>query len=595
MPDIVLDIKSRLNIEDVVSRYVPLKRTGRSLKACCPFHAEKTPSFVVSPERQLAYCFGCHKGGDMFAFIQEIEGLDFKGAIDLLADIAGIDKAMYQEHFNAAPKISKDHKVELYGINNSARDFYSNFLWTTKEGKDVLNYLEKRAITAQTIRDFEIGLSPDSFEATSAALFQKNHSKQDLLELGLLISKDTNGEKTHDRFRGRLMFPIWDNQGRIVGFGGRALKPDDEPKYLNSPESVIYHKGDTIYGYHKAKAAIRKDDLVIVVEGYMDLIASHQAGITNVVASSGTAFTPEQFKVLTRLTKNVALSFDTDRAGEEALMRAVLLGQTFNLNMRVIRVPDGKDPDECIKKDPELWKQAIQTAPNYLDYYLKEAGKRFPIQDIEGKKQACAFFLPLLKHASSLEQDHFIRELGFLLQTDPQFIYDEFNRVKKMPSYEKSPARETSKTKASGIPAKATFSQAEYLLGLLLRFPTKVTVEAVSLPDEVFDERTKKIYKRVADLYNSAAFNDAVLVLGALDEEEKRYFEAMMIFAEMRNAELSDDLLAEEIRKAAKQTLLARKENEAVRLMHEIRVAQDEKDVDRERELFQKYSCLYQS
>lgn len=591
MADIVLDIKSRLNIEDVVSRYVQLKRTGRSLKACCPFHAEKTPSFVVSPERQLAYCFGCHKGGDVFAFIQEIEGIDFKGAIDLLADIAGIDRAAYQEHFSAAPKVSKDHKVELYSVNNSTRDFYTHFLWTTKEGKEVLNYLEKRAITAQTIRDFEIGLSPDSFEATSAELFQKKHSKQDLLELGLLISKDTNGEKTHDRFRGRLMFPIWDNQGRVVGFGGRALKPDDEPKYLNSPESVIYHKGDTIYGYHKAKAAIRKEDFVIVVEGYMDLIASHQAGIINVVASSGTAFTPEQFKVLTRLTKNVALSFDTDRAGEEALMRAVLLGQTFNLNMRVIRVPDGKDPDECIKKDPELWKEAIRTAPNYLDYYLKEAGKRFSIQDIEGKKQACAFFLPLLKRASSLEQDHFIRELGFLLQTDPNFIYDEFNRVKKTSSYE----RETSKTKPSGISQKAAFTQAEYLLGLLLRFPDKTTPEAVSLPDEVFDERTKKIYKRVADLYNSGTFNDAVSVLEALDEEEKSYFEAVMIFAEMRNAELSDDLLVEEIRKAVKQTLLARKENEAVRLMHEIRVAQAEKSVDRERELFQKYSRLYQS
>ena len=527
----------------------------------------------------------------MFAFIQEIEGVDFKGAIDLLADIAGIDRAAYQQSFSATPKVSKDHKVELYATNNSTRDFYTHFLWTTKEGKEVLNYLEKRAITAQTIRDFEIGLAPDSFEATSAELFQKKHSKKDLLELGLLISKDTNGEKVHDRFRGRLMFPIWDNQGRVVGFGGRALKPDDEPKYLNSPESVIYHKGDTIYGYHKAKAAIRKEDLVIIVEGYMDLIASHQAGITNVVASSGTAFTPEQFKVLTRLTKNVALSFDTDRAGEEALLRAVLLGQTFNLNMRVIRVPDGKDPDECIKKDPELWKEAIRTAPNYLDYYLKEAGKRFPIQVIEGKKQACAFFLPLLKHASSLEQDHFIRELGFLLQTDPNFIYDEFNRVKKTPSYE----RETSKTKPSGISSKAAFTQAEYLLGLMLRFPDKVTPEAVSLPEEVFDERTKKIYKRVADLYNSGTFNDAVSVLEALDEEEKSYFEAVMIFAEMRNAELSDDLLSEEIRKAVKQTLLARKENEAVRLMHEIRVAQTEKSVDRERELFQKYSRLYQA
>ena len=251
-PDPVVDIKSRLQIVDVVRPYVELKKSGRSFKGLCPWHAEKTPSFYVSPEKQMAYCFGCSKGGDMFSFIQEMEHVDFRGAIELLAEKAGLDMTDYKAALSA-PAVSKDYKETLYAINGEAAKFYQDQLWGKKEGKKVLQYLEDRGMVADTVQAFGLGLSPDSFEATYEYLVQKKCSKKDLLDVGLLASKDTSGDKVYDKFRLRLMFPIWDQQGRIVGFGGRALKKEDQPKYMNSPDSVIYHKSDILYGFHRGK------------------------------------------------------------------------------------------------------------------------------------------------------------------------------------------------------------------------------------------------------------------------------------------------------------------------------------------------------
>src|SRR3989338_3901859 len=338
--DPVIDIKGRLSIEDVVRPYVQLKQAGRSLKGLCPWHSEKTPSFVVSPERQLAYCFGCSKGGDMFSFIQEIEGVDFKGAIELLAERAGLDLSHYERSMST-PKVTKDHKDELFRANEEAAKFFQEYLMSTKEGKKVLQYLEDRGMTAETVRRFGLGLSPDSFDETLNYLVQKKCSMSELLEVGLVSSQSTTLDKTYDKFRCRLMFPILNVQGKIAVFGGRALKKDDQPKYMNSPESPIYHKGDILYGFYRAKKAIREHDLAVVVEGYMDVMASHQAGVEHVVASSGTALTDAQLKLLKRFTNNVAFSFDTDVAGEEALRRAIDIGQPLGIMMKVIRVPNG--------------------------------------------------------------------------------------------------------------------------------------------------------------------------------------------------------------------------------------------------------------
>ncbi len=585
--DVVADIKNRLTIEQVVAPYVQLKRAGRSLKACCPFHQEKTPSFVVSPERQLAYCFGCNKGGDMFTFIQEIEGVDFKGAIEILADRAGLEMSEYKM---AAPvsQETKDHKQVLYGINDETSKFYQDLLRSSKEGKKSLQYLENRGFTAATIQEFQVGLSPDSFEATYEHLVQKKCSKKDLLELGLVVAKDTGGGRVYDRFRLRLMFPIWDAKGRVVGFGGRALKKGEQPKYLNSPESPIYHKSDVLYGFDKAKKAIREQDLAVVVEGYMDVMASHQAGIRNVVASSGTALTEAQIKLIKRFTHNVAFAFDTDSAGQDALKRAVELGQHFGLNMRVIQVPEGKDPDECIKQDPALWEKAVAAAPFYLDYYLELAGKQHDCSTLEGKQKALKEFLPLLKKAGSMERDHFIKQLGFLLKTDPKFVYDEYNSLKKDPyAYERS----HKDVKAAQITGKV--SDPDYFLGLLLRFPEQVSKEVLTVSEKMFEEPLKTVYKSVLSQYNAEACVDVHVIFANLQEEEQQKWEVVMLYAENKNSDLSEEMLTKEMIAVGERLVQSSHKNQAKELMEQIREAQKSNDVETEAKLFQEYSALF--
>ncbi|MDP2624772.1 MAG: DNA primase, partial [Candidatus Peregrinibacteria bacterium] len=557
----------------------------------CPFHNEKTPSFVVSPERQLAYCFGCNKGGDMFTFVQEIEGVDFKGALEILADKAGLDMSKYKTAVSA-PRFSKDDKDVFFSLNKEVAAFYTDQLLSTKDGAKVLQYLDNRGFNAETIRAFGLGLAPDSFDKTYEHLVQKNCTKDDLLSLGLVMSKDTDARNIYDRFRLRLMFPIHDGQGRMVGFGGRAIKKGDEPKYMNSPESPIYHKGQVLYGFNWAKASIREEDLAVVVEGYMDVIASHQAGVKYVVASSGTALTVDQIKLIKRLTKNVAFAFDTDRAGEEALLRAVQLGQIEGLMMSVIRVPEGKDPDECIKQDPELWKQAIIDAPNYLDYYLHLAAERFKGNSIEGKRDACAYFLPLLKNASSLERDHFIKQLAFVLKTEPSFIYDEFNQIKKS---QYGDSRSSRSTKKIATQLANGYSNADYFLGLLLRFHEQIREGLLMIPENIFDDRVKDVYKLVCDQYNDRAFIDVVQLLNDLDEDLRRHCEVLMLFAEKRNGELSEEVIGEEMQIVAQSLIRSDRDQEVKELMHQIRLAQEEKNVELERELFQKYSRLFQS
>lgn len=597
--DPVVDIKSRLSIEDVVAPYVQLKRTGRSLKGLCPFHAEKTPSFNVSPERQLAYCFGCHKGGDMFAFIEEIENVDFKGALEILADKAGVDLQQYKTSVGKAPRVSKDRKSELFRVNEEAAKFFEGRLWGTEEGKKVLDYLEERGLTPQTIRGFGVGLSPDSFEEATAHLVQKKCSIEDLREVGLVGSKDTAGEKFFDKFRLRLMFPIHDPQGKIVGFGGRALRKDDQPKYLNSPESVLYHKSEVLYGYYQAKASIKSADFAVVVEGYVDVMASHQAGITQAVASSGTALAEAQLKLISRLTTNVVFSFDTDSAGEEALRRAVLLAQPLGLHLKIVRIPEGiKDPADCVKQDPELWKKAVNEAPFYLDYYLQEAGKRFDLTSAQGKDQASAYFLPFLVHSTPLERDHYLKALAALLKTESEFVYETFkNLTRKEKKTFRQAQGDTGRLGTGGqdspLRSESAPGLSEYFLGLLLRFPGQITPQVLALPETLFEDSLKNVYRTLCSQYNHSARAPATAVLECVPDDIKKRLEVCMLWAEARNTDLAEEVIAREMKEMAERLQKEHQERRSKRLLHEIAEARTQGNIDRERQLFQDYSALY--
>ncbi|MBU1019495.1 DNA primase, partial [Patescibacteria group bacterium] len=405
MQDPIEEIRTRLTIEEVVQPYVSLKKAGRNFKACCPFHKEKTPSFVVSPEKQLAYCFGCHKGGDMFKFIQEAEGVDFRGALEILADKANVELKA-----GPGPRVSKDEKDTYVDLQKELSDFYSKNLYS-KDGKKVLEYIKDRGVTDESIKEWGIGFAKDSFEAGYKHLLSKNFHKSDAVKTGVLISKDTSGDKVYDRFRLRLIFPIFDDMGRVVGFGGRALKKGDEPKYLNSPDSPVYNKSKVLYGLNLAKEHIKSEDLAVVVEGYMDVISSYQSGIKNVVASSGTALTDGQLKLLKRFTKNIAFCFDTDAAGRDALNRAIESAQPLDLNLKIVLIPGYKDPDECCKDDPSKWRDAIENAKYYLDFYLENS--EYDVSDLEQSKAFCDMYLGLLsgvKHP--LEQETYLNKLA---------------------------------------------------------------------------------------------------------------------------------------------------------------------------------------
>lgn len=461
MNDPVHEIKSKLSIEDVVAPYVTLKKAGKYLKALCPFHQEKSASFYVSPERQIAYCFSCQKGGDHFQFIQDIEGLDFRGALELLADKASVELPKH----SGGPKVSKDLKDRLKAVNQEASNFFVHQLWNTDAGAKVLEYVKNRGLEPATLRDFQVGFAPDSKDQLYRHLLEKKHEKADVLEAQLAVSKDSTSTQIADRFHLRLMFPISDVQGNVVAFGGRALKRGDMPKYLNSAEYVLYKKGSILYNLNRAKSSIREKDLAICVEGYFDVMASDQAGVPNVVASSGTALTEDQFKLLKRYSKKVALAFDSDSAGQEALLRAVMTAQALDLELFVIVIPEGKDTADTVKEDPKKWVEAVAQAVPYLEHYSKTWQQVHDLGTSSGKRDYTDAFLALLKGVQHpVERDHYLKELSKSVGTPIDLLYDYLNQVKTR----KTPLQGK---KVQGIRKNKQERLFDYFLALLLAYP----------------------------------------------------------------------------------------------------------------------------
>lgn len=426
--DPVLEIKSKLSIEDLVAPYVQLKRSGKYLKANCPFHSEKTPSFYVSPERQLAYCFSCHKGGDMFQFIQDIEGLDFRGALELLAEKARVDLPKYSEK---EVKVSKDLKDRLRSVCQDASNFFVQNLHGKGDGGKVLAYLHQRGLTSASIHEFQLGFAPDHKDDLYRFLLGKGYEKNDLIESSLVLARDSYSQDIVDRFKLRLMVPIHSAQGDFIAFGGRALKKGDQPKYLNSSEYALYNKSATLYNMHRAKMALRDEDLAIVVEGYFDVIASHQAGVQGVVATCGTALTEEQLKLIKRYTKRIAFAFDGDSAGKAALLRGVQLAQPFGFELFVIRIPSGKDAADAVKEDPQLWVNAVREKLPYLEHYLEEGSAQFDLKTAQGKRDFTDYFIQVLQGTQHpVELDHYLKELSKRVGSPVRMLYDYLAQVK---------------------------------------------------------------------------------------------------------------------------------------------------------------------
>ncbi|OGJ52694.1 DNA primase [Candidatus Peregrinibacteria bacterium RIFOXYC2_FULL_41_22] len=579
--DPITEIRSRLSIEDVVAPYVQLKKAGRSFKACCPFHHEKTPSFVVSPDKQLAYCFGCHKGGDIFKFIQEIEGIDFREALELLAEKANVElKTFHPKGGNIVTKDEKDILAELQG---ELADFYAQNLFNITEGQKVLEYLHGRGLTDETIKEFKLGFARDSFGGAYEHLLDKGFKKSDAVKAGVLISKDTTTENVYDRFRLRLMFPIFDDRGRVVGFGGRALKKDEQPKYLNSPESSVYHKGNILYGMNFAKPHIREKDFVVVVEGYMDLISSYQAGVKNVVASSGTALTKEQLKLIKRYTKNLVFSFDTDEAGLEALTRAIENAQPMDFNIKVLLVPDGhKDPDECAKASPEKWRNAVLDAIPYLDFFLENWASKYDLSKIEDSKTYCDFYLKILRKVEHpLERDSYLKKLAKKLATP------EYQLKERMGQLDRDYRRLERKT--DDVEKKDSISAGEYFVGFIMQFKNRFAEHVKADYEMFFEGDLRNIYARMASYYIEHGCIDDGLV-SEMSEVEKEKLQVYALYVENKVADWDETDILSEFKRVFEKLKKDFTKSKQKELIAKIRQAEMNNDLDLEGKLMEEYT-----
>ena len=370
VPQEILDeIVARCDIVSVVNEYVPLKRKGSNYQGLCPFHNEKTPSFSVSPGKQIFHCFGCGKGGNVFRFIMDIEGVSFLEAVERLAKRANV--TLPEKEMTAAQRAKLEQRKRYLKINNFAARYYQKILLETEAGRPYREYLQKRQIDEEIIQKFQLGATPSGWDNLYQNLKKRGVTTQEMLDLGLISASRREGQYI-DRFRNRLMFPIGNEKGEIIAFGGRIIDKDSSPqKYLNSPDTPLFHKSRNLYGLHLARNSIRNQDMAIIVEGYMDVISCHQHGITNAVAPLGTAFTPEQGRLLMRSTYQIGISFDGDAAGIKATMRCLDILSDLGATARVIQIPDQADPDEFLKKyGKEAFLQLIEDSQELVMYKI---------------------------------------------------------------------------------------------------------------------------------------------------------------------------------------------------------------------------------
>lgn len=426
--DAVEEVKSRLNIEDVISEYVQLKRAGRNWKGLSPFSEERSPSFMVSPEKQIWHDFSSGKGGNVFSFIMEVEGLDFKETLELLARKAGVDLEQYRS--KSGSNRPKQDKERLYQLLDLSTKFYQVQF---SKNRQALEYvLQKRQFSKQTALEWRLGYSPNGGNALIEFLRAKGFTDSEMKSAGVTAQRYRG---VGDMFRGRLMIPLCDQQGRVIGFTARLLDDDpDAPKYINTPQTSLYDKSRHIFGLHLAKESIRKSKFVVVAEGNLDVIASHQAGVRQVVATAGTALTEQHLQGLSRLTGDIRLSFDADKAGLSATERAIPIASKVKVSLSIIPIPSGKDPDELIRQDPALWQKSIQEPQYALDWLIDRHQKLLNITTGPGKRAFSDIILQVVRELQDpVEQDHYISQVATLIGVSPDALRAKLQQVPATP------------------------------------------------------------------------------------------------------------------------------------------------------------------
>jgi DNA primase len=455
-PETIDRIKQAADIVEVVGDFVSLKKKGANYSACCPFHNEKTPSFNVNPVRQIYKCFGCGAAGDSIKFVMDVDGVGYGEALRYLASKYGIE--IQEEQVTDEEALRQNVRESLYIVLNFAKNFYQDQLQNTEEGQAIgLSYFKERGFSGDTRKKFELGYSPETWDAFTKEALDKGYTAEILEKAGLLIHKEGSQTAGYDRFRGRVIFPIHNVAGKVIAFGARILKSDkagkaNQPKYLNSPETEVYHKSDSLYGIFQAKNAIRQQELCYLVEGYTDVISLHQAGIENVVASSGTSLTAEQIRLIGRFTPNVTILYDGDMAGIKAALRGLDLVLEEGMNVSIVLFPDGEDPDSYVRRvGAEAFKDYLRTASkDFITFktetLLHDAGNDpFRLAAVIGE-----VVNSIIKIPDAIKRQVFFHRTSEMMKVDEQMLISEGNKLLRKQQSQK-PAERGSRT-PNGIP-----------------------------------------------------------------------------------------------------------------------------------------------
>ena len=551
------ELTSRNDIESVTSAYVNLKRRGRTLVGLCPFHGEKTPSFTVYPETASFYCFGCGAGGDVITFIKRIENLDYMDAVRFLADRAGLKMPENTHVDDAVSKL----RVRVLELNREAARFFHEQLYAPV-GEEALAYFHRRGYTDKTIRHFGLGFAPNDFHALRDAMRAKGFHDEELLA-AFLCNKKNNS--VYDVFRNRVIIPIIDIRGNVIAFGGRVLD-DSKPKYVNTSDTVVFQKSRNLFALNFAKA--KAADELLLCEGYMDVIAMHQAGFTNAVAALGTSFTEEHATLIARYTSNVTLLFDADGAGQKAAKRAIDILRKTGVHIRVVNIPDGKDPDEFIRKNgAEHFKLLLERASNDIEYRLIDIGKQYALSTAAGQAEylgAAAEMLATLQ--SPIEQDVYAGKLAESMKVSKQAILAQIKQIsdrkarreRRSHTHLTRVMRESARATAqvnpeAGQNPRATGAE-EHLIGLLLLHPDYLKRMEEKLPPEAMATSfNRDLYRQMLDRHRSGLLLDLPFLAADYDEDAMAYISRMMQAAQPlagtpEEAQRYADILLEEYR-----------------------------------------------
>jgi len=510
----IREIREASSIVELISEYVRLKKTGVNYKGLCPFHQEKTPSFVVNENKKIFHCFGCHASGDIFTFLMKHENMGFQEAARLLAKRYGIQ--LPEKPLSPQQKKHFSEREALFGINERVAAFYHNLLLHDERCKKARDYLEKRGISKDTIQHYRLGCAPNSWDTAVGYLRSEKASLLQASKLGLIVSKGQG--RYYDRFRNRIIFPICNVSHHVVGFGGRIIDAG-EPKYLNSPESVIYNKRHNLYGIDTAAQHIQKEDRAVVVEGYFDLLTLHQNGIKSAVAPLGTALTEQQIKILKRYTQNIITIFDADASGEKAMIRSLEPFLHTDISPRLVLLPEGEDPDSYMRKNGmQVFLDHISKSGLLLDFVIEKIIQKHDIVSPRGKRNACDEIVPLLKEVSdTLERNLYIQKIAQRLNIKDTDILSRLERVQQQKNGPEISGQKRARDRES---PSGSQGNAEYLLlKLIISFPDEVVsiIDNGAFLEELTDTNLKELGLLLCRVYNEQGTLDPAHLMGLIE------------------------------------------------------------------------------